>query len=169
MGEGFTAISEKAGFEFVSDPSSADIIFAHSGGCFLIPPESNASIVVLVGLPYWPGRSRILATIIKTWRDYKQSIHQQTLGAWSIKLLYHMLYAFKLMYAWQMARQQTINSPWNGSQRQVIIRNRHDAYCSPEVLGAPFNGPRTFISFPGEHDDCWSNPKAYLDMLLSNV
>src|SRR5688572_11114756 len=55
-GHRLRAALNQAGFEVTRQPKTADIIIAHSGGGFLLPVESKAKLVVLAGLPHWPGR-----------------------------------------------------------------------------------------------------------------
>lgn len=45
------------GFSISRNCSDAEIIIAHSGGCFLVPESNCANIMILVGFPYWPGKS----------------------------------------------------------------------------------------------------------------
>jgi hypothetical protein len=165
MGRQLSQCFRDAGFSITTDPSQADIIFAHSGGCFLIPPVNKASKIVLVGLPYWPGRPWLMATVLKVWREVKLYIRKRRIRYWLKKWLYHIRYAFSVGPAIRMARNMKSSGPWNGKQSQFIIRNRHDMYSSPALYKLAWGGPRTFISLPGEHDDCWDNPHVYADLL----
>jgi hypothetical protein len=45
------------------DTSKADILFCHSTGCYLVPENAKAKLIVLVGLPYWPNRSLVYSGI----------------------------------------------------------------------------------------------------------
>lgn len=165
MGRQLSQCFRDAGFSITTDPSQADIIFAHSGGCFLIPPVNTASKIVLVGLPYWPGRPWLMATILKVGREVKLYIREGRIGYWAVKWLCHLWYAFFLEPAIRMKQNMKLTGPWNGKQPQFIIRNRHDMYSFPVLHKVAWGGPRTFISLPGEHDDCWDNPKVYADLL----
>lgn len=155
------------GFEPVQDPAQADVIFAHSGGCFLVPAINRAAKIVLVGLPYQPGRPWFASTFIKVWREGKLYRQEHRLRQWAQKWSWHCRYAFRLRAAVKMAMNMRPSSPWNSVQPEVIVRNRHDAYAAPELHQLPFNGPRTFISLPGEHDDCWDNPEPYVAIIKS--
>lgn len=158
----------QAGFVIVQDPAAADIIFAHSGGCYLVPPKNQAKLVVLAGLPYWPGRPWVIATAKKLLQDaqLRRDQHNQSYN-WLRKELLHARYTSHVGAHLRMWFKQNIRNDWNGDQPQVIIRNQHDAYCRPDITELPFRGPRTFISFPGGHDDCWDNPKSYVRLLQS--
>ena len=165
----FTQACKRAGFRVINDPTTADIIFAHSGGCMLIPPDNSAQTVVLVGIPYWPGRSLLISTITKIRRDFASHIQRHARRAFLMKCIYHVRYSMQLYREWLMFTQLPLDRPWNNRQRQIIVRNRFDMYCVPSVFDAPFNGPRVFISLPGEHDDCWSNPHRYIELLQSKA
>lgn len=158
---------QKAGYKVVPDAAQADVIFAHSGGCYLIPPANRAKLVVLVGLAYWPGRLWVLATIRKVWREGRIYGKQNRMREWGQKWFYHACYAFKLRTYLRMALNRNIRNPWNSMQPQIIIRNCNDVYCQPDITMLPFRGPRTFISLPGEHDDCWDHPERYVNLLQS--
>lgn len=43
---------EKAGLKVVGDTSGADVIIAHSTGCYIIPREPKAKLIFLIGIPY---------------------------------------------------------------------------------------------------------------------
>lgn len=156
----------QAGFSITTDPETADIIFAHSGGCFLIPPRNRAKHVVLVGIAYWPHRPWLLATVRKSWREAALYYREHRLSHLAYKWSCYLRYA-NLKSALRMAFNRSAAKPWNSKQPQIIIRNRHDVYCCAEVYEMPFRGPRTFISLPGEHDDCWDHPERYVYLLQS--
>lgn len=167
MGRELVRGLEQAGFTITKDPKATDIIFAHSGGCLLVPARNRAKHIVQVGIPYWPHRPWLLATGRKVWRELAVYRREHRLASWFRKALWHAYYAFNLPPAIRMARNLSFARPWNSPQPQIIIRNRHDVYCSPAIADAPFNGPRTFISLPGEHDDCWDHPERYVHLLQS--
>lgn len=158
---------ERAGFAISKDPTAADIIFAHSGGCLLVPAKNRAQYIVQVGIPYWPHRPWLLATVRKVSRELAVYQREHRLAAWFRKALWHAFYAFNLLAAIRMARNLSLTGPWNGPQPQIVVRNRHDVYCSPAIVDTPFRGPRTFLSLPGEHDDCWEHPERYVHLLQS--
>jgi hypothetical protein len=167
IGRAFERACNERGFEIIRNPAEADIIFAHSGGCFLVPPQNNAKLVIQVGIAYWPGKIWLLATLKKIQLELRTYGREKRLKAWIRKLGYHARYACNLGSALQMARNLSPDKPWNNAQPQVIVRNREDVYCSPNVHLLHYRGPRTFISLPGEHDDCWEHPERYLSLIQS--
>ncbi len=166
IGRQFEQACTQSGLTITKDPAAADIIFAHSGGCYLIPTQNRAQHIVLVGIAYWPGRPWLFATTIKVWREGRLYRQLGQSGKWAQKWLFHIRYA-NFLTGLRMARNRSFEKPWNSAQKQFIIRNQHDVYCCPDLVNAPFNGPRAFLSLPGEHDDCWQNPERYVDLLQS--
>jgi hypothetical protein len=55
----------KEGIYKEQSPGSADIIFCHSTGCYLVPQEARAKLIVLVGVPYLPNRSLVYSGLKK--------------------------------------------------------------------------------------------------------
>jgi hypothetical protein len=166
---GFLDSLRAAGFSITSDARAADIIFAHSGGCFLVPARHRAQVVVLIGLPYWPGRSWIVSTAKKVWREAKLYHRRHKHAEWVRKWAHHLRYSTNLGHDVRMGINRPLTKPWNSPQHQYIVRNRHDEYCAPSVANLPYRGPRTFLSLPGEHDDCWEHPERYAHLLQSLV
>jgi hypothetical protein len=167
MGRKLARAFERAGFTMITDAASADIVFAHSGGCFLIPPQNRAQLVILVGVAYWPHRPWLLATFRKVQMEIVLYFTQHRLREWGRKWLYHLRYAFNLQAALRMARNQPLTRSWNSVQPQIIVRNQDDVYCSPDICSAAFRGPRSFVALPGQHDDCWDNPEPYIRLVQS--
>ncbi|HSX04908.1 MAG TPA: hypothetical protein VLF69_00325 [Candidatus Saccharimonadales bacterium] len=166
MGRPLVRALEQAGFTIAANPTQADVILAHSGGCFLIPQPNRAKLIVQVGIAYWPHKLWLASTVRKVYREGKLYFRQHRLREWAHKWLYHVRYS-SLSTALRMLRSRPINQPWNSTQPQVIVRNHHDVYCSPEIYKVAFRGPRTFLSLPGEHDDCWEHPEPYVRLIQS--
>jgi hypothetical protein len=165
MGRLLVKACEQAGIQLTDNPETADIILAHSGGCLLVPATHQARLVIMVGFPYWPGHNWLSATCGKVWQDYQLNRRRGTLAQWLHNCAYHCRYALRLRSAWNMFKNLKPDSPWNSHGRQVFVRNRHDTYCMPDIHRLPFRGPRTFLSFSGQHDDCWDNPEPYIQLL----
>jgi hypothetical protein len=126
-------------------------------------------MVVQIGVPYWPHRPWVISTALKVWREAKTYHREHRMYEWGQKWLYHMRYAFNLRSGLAMARNRSFTKPWNSAQPQIIIRNHYDEYCRADIDRVKFNGPRTFVSLPGEHDDCWEHPERYVSLLQSKV
>jgi hypothetical protein len=158
----FQRACRAAGLNVIQDPAQADIIFAHSGGCLLVPPTNRAKKIVQVGVPYWPGRPRIVSITIKVWREMQTYRERGILAQWLRKSGWNLCYTVNVRRHWRMLCNL---SP---SKHQYIVRNQDDSSCHPDIANMiVFRGPRTFISLPGGHDDCWLHPKPYIDLIQS--
>lgn len=98
--------------------------------------------------------------------EFKQYQQQRKLAVWAHKWLHHARYFFNFRAAVRMGLNRRVNKPWNSPHEQIILRNRDDAYSSFRLLDINFRGPRTFISLPGQHDDCWVSPEIYVKLML---
>lgn len=55
----------RAGHTITDDPYQADVVIAHSGGCFIVPNDLPAKQIIMIGLTYWPGRSIVRSLLEK--------------------------------------------------------------------------------------------------------
>lgn len=67
IGRAFERACQHSGFQLTRKPEEADITFTHSAGCFAIPKTASPEKITLIGVPYWPGRSILYSTYLKTW------------------------------------------------------------------------------------------------------
>ncbi len=84
---------ERSGHKVVSDTASADIVLAHSAGCFWLPPADPKQTVILIDPLYWPGKSvgeraRSRARSNAHFRD-----HNISFDAWLARNLWGTYYA----------------------------------------------------------------------------
>ncbi len=69
-----------AGLEVTSDLTCADVVIAHSGGCFFAGEAAEAELVILAGPPYNPSRSvasSLLSKVVRSpkgWRFFRRSL-----------------------------------------------------------------------------------------------
>lgn len=62
-----------SGYVMATSSSEADIIIAHSAGCYMIPPDSKAKVMLLIGIPNWPKNLFINALYRKL--NWKPKMH----------------------------------------------------------------------------------------------
>ena len=57
------------------------------------------------------------------------------------------------------------------SRRKILlVRNAVDPFTYPDLQNIlPITAGYDFVELPGGHDDCWSNPKPYIDLLLKEL
>ncbi|MFO0882295.1 MAG: hypothetical protein U0491_02495 [Candidatus Saccharimonadales bacterium] len=144
----FAAVAKEYGLK-QTKVSQAEIIFAHSGGCFLIPTDSNA-IIVHVNPTIWPQRS-IVSSLIRRFPPKKVSL---------ISGLFRLYYALDVTHAIRMVKARAMRL--NGS-KCLIVRNSQDTYLSYEVF---ISFGQQKIEFDGGHDDIWQNPEKYIQLVV---
>lgn len=154
-----------AGFDLVPDPRTADVIISHSAGCYCSCGYSNAKLIVLIGLPLWPGKPVLISLIQKLVLEVAQ--HRSGELAWfSSKLGHNALYILanplSLVVFFANKWRRKLPRP-SQHQKILLIRNQNDRFSEPaackkiaQELGYEY------IEMPGLHDDCWIYPDAYV-------
>ena len=158
---------EQAGYEVISDASQADIIIAHSGGCFALPDHVRARKIVLVGITYWPGRSLAGSMVRKVIDDLHEHHREGELRFWLQKSWFNLLYAFRITQGLCMLRGRHDGRVWRYGKQVVVVRYSHDTFCTPDLGTLPFTDPPKIVQLPGHHDDCWRKPAAIVRIVQS--
>ena len=149
------------GFQIASSIEDADIILAHSAGCYMIPDKVRAKLIVLVGLPNWPSR----LTIVSTYE--KLSLEAKNAG-WFQKTFWHVVYALsqpiRLMKTYKAFRKKILPSGKPG--KIVLVHNKLDTYMN-DLVSNELAERREWncINLDGQHDDLWQNPTPYLEII----
>jgi hypothetical protein len=166
MGRRLRLALEQAGFETVSNPARADIILAHSGGCFVLPEKHQAKLVILIGPPHWPGKSLLMAIAQKAWLDMRAHRQGRKLAGWLKKAGWNLVYGANIRRNMDMQRGRKQGSLWQtNAARVVMVRNHQDTFCTPKVHSLPFKTPPIIVEMIGQHDDCWIAPQKYVDIV----
>lgn len=150
-------ILQDSGNVVVSTPQEADVVIAHSAGCYMIPKESKAKIVLLIGLPSWPNKAIHLSTLQKIRLEAKN-------GHWIAKTFFHCMYALRIpttARTWRAFRNKSINVSKNA--KVVLIHNKLDTYMEAAVCRQIAKDKNwEYLEAPGQHDDIWDNPDFYI-------
>lgn len=158
------------GFTITKNPATADVLIAHSGGCFVVPENHNAKLILLIGLPYWPGKSLLQCILQKNKMALATAIREKQLGAFLRKLPWHALYMANMLRNLQMLGGHKSGVAWHtDSPKTILIRNRYDANCTDCPTDLKFQHDVTLLSMPYEHDDCWDHPELYAGVVQSLV
>lgn len=157
-----------AGFTIVHDPHQADIVLAHSGGCFLVPEDLPARQIVMIGLTHWPGHSIIGALIKKNWRDFRFHRSEQKVATWIHKFSWNLIYFWNMPTNFRMLVGRRQGHFWH-VRNLVLIRNREDTFCTPHVTDLPFVHDPQYIELPDQHDDLWLHPERYVAIIKHNA
>ncbi|HUS26713.1 MAG TPA: hypothetical protein VMY99_05190 [Nevskiaceae bacterium] len=155
----------KAGFELTRSMQEADIILAHSGGCFVLPATPQA-LVILMGLTHWPGKSIVRAIGQKIRGDLAVHRAEGGLGPWLRKTFWNGLYLCNMPANIRMFQGRKHGAVWQlPAHNTILIRNRHDAFCTPQINELPFAAMPQVVELPGHHDDIWMHPERYVDII----
>jgi hypothetical protein len=153
------------------DLKNADILFCHSTGCYLIPKDAHAKLIILVGLPYWPDRSLIYAGLKKFAEDFKNTKKDMGLMWWLNKTTHNVGYIIQypkdtLLVA---TKHKPENLPDSAKHKVLLVRNKQDNFCHPKInkILKKASGYK-FIELPAGHDDCWSAKQSYVDLIKSS-
>jgi len=111
-----------ANYQIAQTAEEADIIIAHSAGCYMIPSDVKAKLILLIGLPNSP-KSLIKCTF------YKIKLEQKNMQ-WFQKTLYHIFYAIsqpiKLLSVYKSFKRKYV--PVFTENKVLLIRNAQDTY-----------------------------------------
>lgn len=160
---------EEKGFGHASTAVDADIIIAHSLGCYLIPRGHRAKVIILIGLPYWPGRPVPLSVLRNTVENIRSSVRDGS-AWWLNKLLHNLWYILvrpSASYDALTQRRLAFLPKARSSQHILLIRNSDDAFCHPHIEKMlPDDLGYAYLDMAEKlHEDCWLNPDPYVKLI----
>lgn len=152
------------------DASSADIIVAHSSGCYSLPKTDNARLVVLIGPPFWPDRPLIVRVGQMVFSDSPKQISRYGPRFWLNLRAHNLLYAIVQPWvhakAWRQLRVSFEKSL--KAHQAILIRNTGDAYCGPSIKSHVKKFKKIdYYELPGLHEDCWYDSKPFIEIFNS--
>lgn len=158
---------QKAGFRLEQNAEKTDIVLAHSAGCYLVPKKNNAKLIILIGLPLWPGKPLPKSLLEKLKLEFWHHRRNRDI-AWLINKLVHNIWYvvtkpgnlfrfFKNYYGRKLPNPE--------KSKIVLVRNKDDPFCDPNLAAILRDKRYTYISLPGLHDDCWMEPKKYVEII----
>jgi len=169
----FRRALEAAGFK-ITNPKHAEIIVAHSAACYDLPKQSKAKIYMLIGPPHWPGLSIIKRTRNKVQKDKEAILSTYGRKHWRKKKRLQRFYIIvKPKYLWLVLNSNSKNLDFLEElqgKNVILVRNHDDDYCTPDIKDFTHDFKHVkYVSLPGGHDDCYTNPKPYIDLLLKEL
>jgi hypothetical protein len=154
------------------EQAEADVLLAHSAGCFDIPLKgSSGKFIVLIGIPYWPGKSIFWRALQNVFMQAPAQIKQWGFSFWSQKILWNLIYMVAHPLSGLQNRKRLRRDLFRKleGRKVLVIRNRSDVYCSPATEQIAKEYGFKYVQLPGMHEDCWHNPKPYIDLLLKEL
>jgi hypothetical protein len=163
---------QKAGFKVISNREKANIIIAHSAGCYRVPNKASAQLILLIGVAYWPEkrlRSRVLNRFINGLKENRDRGVLYIFHRFMWQLFYAIIRPGDIVIS--LRNHKSLNFLEKLKQKKIIIvRNSSDEYSSPEIGTrlAEYSNIK-LVELPGFHDDYYTNPKPYIDLLLKEL
>jgi hypothetical protein len=152
-------------------PEAADIIVAHSSGCYSLPAAAKTARVVLIDPPYWPGKSIPSRVLKHSFIDAPKQIKRYGLHFWLALRAWNLVYACKNpsrhIKVWR-AIKTSINIAAE-SKEGLLIHNTEDAYCSPKIADLSGLAGLKFIEMEGFHEDCWAYPERIIKQIEQSL
>jgi hypothetical protein len=173
-GKRFQQALTQAGYAVTPDPSSADIVVAHSGGCMLVPLDKPGQTTLLINPTYWPGNVPRKQAARKSMQDCRQYGTRNALR----QLQHHLWNVWYLLTDWRHSREllraaKRFDFPNDiaiPAGRVIVVRNEHDPWLTDNLGALQQAHPNIqLVHLPGNHDDCWYNPQIYVNLLQSEV
>jgi hypothetical protein len=148
----------QSGYIIIDDLQQADIILAHSGGCFILQPRPEQH-VVMVGPAYHPGRLFVVAFSMKLALDIRSHYRAGQIDFWIRKTYWNIIYTRKIPTHVRMLRGRARGAFWE-HKNVTVVRNIDDPLCTPNFADMPFTTtPQRFVTVPGSHDELWRAPE----------
>ena len=158
---------EGKGLTLIDDATVADIVFAHSSGCYQVPKNASAKLIVLVGLPYGPVPHLAVGLARKEIQEIEYHHSNNELRWWCEKILHNLWYIISRPQATYYAfeRHRIENLPNGLDRRVLVVRPGDDALMYPDTDMLLAGKGYELIEIPGSHDSCWVRPQAYVELM----
>ncbi|MEX1059365.1 MAG: hypothetical protein WEC17_02960, partial [Candidatus Saccharimonadales bacterium] len=94
------------------------------------------------------------------------------LGWWANKMMHNGWYILTKPQKtyFLLTRHKTGNLPAGDNPKVVLLRASDDTMLHPQTMKLLPEAQRyQFVELDGAHDDCWLEPKAYVDLLLKEL
>ncbi|MEI9914462.1 MAG: hypothetical protein WDN66_05885 [Candidatus Saccharibacteria bacterium] len=156
FGKKTSAELKKAGF-LEAPINEATVLIAHSVGTYLVRPRKSNKVTILIGPPYYPGKSVRVSISQKRKHDRKNLPFLEYIH----KLLWNIFYIIsKPLVTLRAGRVIYSEDPLSkAGSNSIVIQNDDDAFCAPNLNKLI---KQRVVKLPGQHDDCWFNPVPYV-------
>lgn len=166
-GRKISRMLKKAGFEPAKSLAKADVIIAHSAGCWLLPENAKPQLMIYIGMPL-PLTSAQKLWLKANWMNIKSFLAKG-----------HVLKMFRVAalntyYALRHTRRtidiiqgvKTAKPTVFKGALTIFIANQHDPWPHSAKLSDYIEREDwTFLSLPGAHNNIWIHPAYYVDII----
>ncbi len=160
---------EESGHTITRNARKADIIIAHSMGCYGIPADAKAQRVLLIGLPYRSWSSFPFFMAHKIIINLLYALYKGRVLYSFSKMLWNSFYFLTRPFA-NMRLRRMSNDHYlpkgTGTLKVLLVHNKYDLLIRRRKaceLSEIHNWQ--YVLLHGAHDDLWMNPKQYVDLL----
>lgn len=156
-------------YTIISDPTKADIIITHSGGCYLIPNSTTAQQVIMIAPGYYFEHTKAYMSAYKFVRDIMHAVTSGYLLFWCYKSVWNILYLlFRPIHSAQIYYRAKTNSaslPELSIKNVIIITYKGDLW-SHSIMKHVNKYPEYDIrQLDRLHDDVWYDPLTYFRLI----
>lgn len=158
----FHRLMREASFRPASK-AEADILIAHSAGCWQVPTENRAKLLLYAGMPLANARP------LETWRKVliagaRRNPLKRTILLMSRNLAHSLLQPKRNLHIMRHAAHlRPIVLP---DVPTIFIANKYDLWPqAPSLRDYIDTQDWTFISLPGGHNEIWDKPENFVTIL----
>jgi hypothetical protein len=164
--------AEARGLRIISDPREADIVIAHSGGCYFMPEAAKAHTVLAANPVCGPVHHVPLMLGKKVIQDFRICLQNGQLVAWLHKTCWNSVYGLtrtrRNSRMIQLAHTYSRSLPVVTDRQVIVVHNQSDPWAAYLPREAIMERPQyRYLSVAGSHDDLWLHPEIYLDIVQS--
>jgi len=165
----FEELMKDAAFDSSQASEDADIIIAHSAGCWDLKQIKNAKILLMIGMPLRNPSPKTSFQVNRA-RTKEYFFNKHLVNGAQMSLLntyYAITQPRRNLDIVKNAKnyQNSISIP--DTKQIVFIANKNDPWphldSKLQELMDSYNW--TFIHLPGSHDDIWEHPERYVDII----
>jgi hypothetical protein len=169
IGRRLRAALRQEGYTPVRSVSDADIVICHSAGCFWLPSAPSHQKFMLVGPPYWPGKTARARILERTSHNLRPGAQGYSIWRWLARNLWGVYYAVfdlprnirVLAYGSRYDLRAAI-----AGHRTLLVRNQADGWLTPDLDHLRVINPTIkIVEMPGDHGDIIHNPERYVRLL----
>ena len=156
-----------------NNPDIADVVIGHSAGCHHIRPAKNQKLLLLIGPLY--GRQPLFIRTSQEW--FFDSLYYFKKGLvikWLLKNIYYLYFGLRhpqvTLKVYRQVRKPLPAKAINSYKKVLVVRNSRDHFCERSIQELVKTWPAASLVQPeGHHDDLWTNPRLYVDLIIKEL
>jgi hypothetical protein len=162
-----------AGLRETKNAASADILIAHSAGCWRLPKTHSAQLIMLIGMPLQRGSTtrKFLEASKGNWQTFAANGHTtRELRVLFYSLIYMLRQPRRNITIAKTTQRRQQPVPDFAPARVVFVMNRHDPWPkSPELDELLESMPFAYVGLPDSHDNIWEHPERYVNIIKTHA